>query len=310
MAICLLLLLNNAAAQFKGHNITGDYGLESGTLPPPGIYITNLVWIYPTSTLKDKNGVDISSGGKITSFMEAPVFSYVSNFKLFGGEIGGMVVIPFLKNRIERNSLDAKSSMAISDIYIQPVKFGWHIKHADFTAWYGVFFPTGKFKPGGSNNSGLGMVSHELSAGSTIFFDKKKTWSFSALMSYELHEKKRHINIKVGDLVTVEGGFGKTFYKKVNNPLPMITNVGAVYYTQFKTTADSGRAIPPNLAGNKDRVFAIGPEFNIFVPQVRMTFAARYLPEFGARLRTQGQTIVISATFLAKSLIRNKMPTP
>ena len=55
-----------------------------------------------------------------------------------------------------------------------------------------------------------------------------------------------------------------------------------------------------------DRVFALGPEFNIYVPKPRLTFLVRYEPEFAARNRTQGQTIVFSVAWVAKSLVKHQ----
>jgi len=105
---------------------------------------------------------------------------------------------------------------------------------------------------------------------------------------------------------SVEGGLGKTFYKKVSGPVPMITNVGVAGYAQFKVTGDSGSDIPPPLRGLRDRVFALGPEANVFIPRPRLTLLFRYLPEFGARNRTQGQTFIISIAWVAKSLVKQR----
>jgi hypothetical protein len=131
-----------------------------------------------------------------------------------------------------------------------------------------------------------------------------KTWSAAATFSAEFHTDKSGTNIKVGDLGTVEGGIGKAFYKKVSGPVPMVTNVGMAGYAQFKMTGDSGSDIPPELQGLRDRVFALGPEVNIFLPKPRLTFLVRYEPEFEARNRTQGQTILLSVVWVAKSLVK------
>jgi hypothetical protein len=81
----------------------------------------------------------------------------------------------------------------------------------------------------------------------------------------------------------------------------MIMNLGVAGYSQFKVTGDSGSDIPPVLRGYKDRVFALGPEFNIYIPKPRLTVLVRYEPEFGARLRTEGQTFVVSIGRVVKS---------
>jgi hypothetical protein len=124
------------------------------------------------------------------------------------------------------------------------------------------------------------------------------------MFSLEFNSDKKDTNIRVGDIGTVEGGLGKTVYKKVAGPIPMIMNMGLAGYAQFKVTGDSGSDIPPVLQGLGDRVFALGPEFNIFIPKPRLTLLARYEPEFGARNRTQGQTIVFSIVWVAKSLAK------
>jgi hypothetical protein len=86
----------------------------------------------------------------------------------------------------------------------------------------------------------------------------------------------------------------------------MIMNLGAAGYAQFKVTGDSGSDIPTPLQGFKDRIFALGPEFNIFIPKPRLSFLVRYEPEFGARNRTEGQTIVFSIAWVAKSLVKGQ----
>jgi hypothetical protein len=56
-------------------------------------------------------------------------------------------------------------------------------------------------------------------------------WNAAATYSMEFNTDKRGSNIRVGDLGTVEGGLGRTFYKKVSGPIPMITNLGVVGYS-------------------------------------------------------------------------------
>ena len=49
-----------ASAQYKGDDIPGFLGLQSGTQAPPGLYAGNLLWVYPTSTIKDAHGNKIN----------------------------------------------------------------------------------------------------------------------------------------------------------------------------------------------------------------------------------------------------------
>ncbi len=311
LAVFLLLgitfVVLPASAQYKGDHIPGFAGLESGTQAPPGVYAGDILWVYPTSTIKDNNGNQINhGGGSLTSSLDGILLSYVSNYKVLGANYGATVVLPFIKNELQLDSFDVNSGFAFTDMIVSPVSLGWHLKSADVTAAYNIYIPTGTFTPNATNNTGLGMVGNELSLGSTAYLDKMKMWNAAANFALEFHTDKGGTNINVGDLATIEGGVGKKFYKKVSGPIPMITNVGVAGYSQFKVTGDSGSDIPPALRGYKDRVFALGPEANIFIPKPRLTLLARYEPEFGARNRTQGQTIVFSVVWVAKSLV--KMP--
>jgi hypothetical protein len=69
---------------------------------------------------------------------------------------------------------------------------------------------------------------------------------------------------------------------------------GAIAYSEFQLTNDSGTEVRLLTANNKDCVFAIGPEFGVILPAKKFNFLARVLPEFGARNRTQGVTVVFA----------------
>jgi hypothetical protein len=291
-------------AQYKGDHIPGFLGLSSGTQAPPGLYLDNLVWVYPTSTIKDNTGNSINLPGSLTSTADIILVSAVTNYKLFGANVSGSAAFPFIKNRIQLNSLNVNTGFAYTDMFIG-ASLGWHLKRADITAGYNLYIPTGRFSQGGTDNTGLGIWGNEFTIGSTVYLDHKKSWTIAANFGLEFHTDKSGTNINVGDLGTVEGGVGKTFYKKVSGPVPMIMNLGVAGYAQFKVTGDSGSDIPPALRGYKDRVFALGPEFNIYIPKPQLTLLARYEPEFGARNRTQGQTIVFSIVWVAKSLAKH-----
>ena len=264
-------------AQYKGDHIPGFIGLESGSQAPPGLYIGNLVYVYPTDTIKGNNGGDASLPGSITSTADVILVNVVTNYKLFGGTIGGSIGFPFIKNRIQFNSFDVHSDFAYSDTFAGAT-LGWSLKRANITAGYNLYMPTGKFSPNANDNTGLGMWGNEFTIGSTVYLDQKKSWNVSATFSLEFNTDKKGTNIHVGDLGTVEGGLAKTFYKKVSGPIPIVMNLGAAGYAQFKVTGDSGSDIPPPLRGLKDRVFALGPEFNIFFPGPRLSLLARYEP--------------------------------
>ena len=88
--------------------------------------------------------------------------------------------------------------------------------------------------------------------------------------------------------------------------------MGAAYYAQWKLTEDQlvefelpGRNPIDLTIPGKHKVFAFGPDVTLPVASKSKLFALvniRYLWESGARLKTQGQTLVITATFPVPSV--------
>ena len=92
-----------------------------------------------------------------------------------------------------------------------------------------------------------------------MYFDKQKTWHFAATAFYETHGKKDGTDIRVGDLLTLEGGFGKSF-------MDGAVNVGIAYYAQWKTSDDDlglGFTVPVSQPFDKHQVYGIGPEITL-----------------------------------------------
>src|SRR4029450_11744497 len=152
------------------------------------------------------------------------------NVKILGANFGASVApLNFIKSRIEE-SLDVPGSFAFTDMYVQPIQPGWEKPRAGFVAAYGLFAPTGKWDLGGDDNAGLGMWSNLFQAGTTLHLDTKHERTLSALRSSETHSHKKAPALKVGDILTVEGGLGKAFLKLEmagGKPVPtLVTNLG------------------------------------------------------------------------------------
>ena len=296
----MLILCKSNVAQLKGDHLLGDAGLQSGTQAPPSFTVAIPVYNYHTSTFISANGTKISAPD-INSFLTGVGASVVINLKILGAHYGAAVILALASSKIDGGMLSSSSPLAFSDSYIQPLQLGWETKKADFTFGYALYLPTGKYEPGGSENSGLGMLSNEFSGGTTFYFDQKKEWNISTLLSYAISSKKKNTkdnDITVGNVLSVEGGLGKTWYKEIKNQtLPMIINAGLVYYFQYKIIGDKIQV--PNFGGysfdlTKDHVYALGIEGNIFIPQFKASASIRWLDEFAALNRFRGNTFVLT----------------
>jgi len=291
--IMLLLIISlPAIAQERGQYLPGTAGLNSGMQTPEGFTYANLFIWYPTSKFKDQNGDTAPINFDIDLIADLNLLAYTTKAKFLGATYGMAVVVPIVNTPVSLPRLDLDiSPTGVGDIYVEPINLGWKLKKADVKVAYGFVAPTGKFDEIGSDTTTTDYWGHEITFASTIYLDKTKLTQFSFNTNWEFHQKKRHEDLKVGNNMTLEAGVGKIFVK---NQGKQLIQFGVIGYSEFQLTNDSGTAAPLLTANNKDRVFAIGPEFGVILPTKKFNFLARVLPEFGARNRTQGVTVVFA----------------
>jgi hypothetical protein len=306
-----VLLPAPSAAQLSGSHTPGDYGVQSGSQPAPGMYASLFYLRYATDTIKDADGntVRLSQGARSSLAVSAvaPLAWYVSKAKVFGANYGVMAVLPFANASLEAPAfaLSETAGTSVSDLLLRPLDLGWHTARADVAAGLQIYVPTGKYEPGGSGNIGKGMWTYEPFVGTTVYFDQARTLSLAATAYWEIHSDKKDTNVKVGQILTLQGGLGKSF-------LGGGLIVGAAYYGQWKLTEDRlaefdlpGRDPIDLTIPGKHQVFGFGPDVTLPVASQTKLFALvniRYLWESGAKLKTEGQTLVVTATFPVPSV--------
>jgi hypothetical protein len=300
-----------SAAQLNGSHTPGDYGVQSGSQPAPGMYAALFYLRYDADTIKGRDGNVVrpapNSPGSLAVSAVAPLAWYVSNAKFLGANVGAMVVLPFANAAIEAPgfALGQTIGTSVSDLLVRPLDLGWHTPRADVATGFQLYAPTGRYEPGGDENIGKGMWTYEPFVGTTVFFDQARTLSFAATAYWEFHGTKKDTNVKVGQILTLQGGLGKSF-------LGGGLIVGAAYYGQWKLTEDrlAGFELPGRdpidlTIPGKHKVFGFGPDLTLPVASKSKLFALvniRYLWESGARLKTEGQTLVVTATFPVPSV--------
>jgi hypothetical protein len=298
VTVTLLLVSFFSNAQLKGGHLLGGMGLQSGTQTPENtLSVFVPAYFYNTTSLRNNDGDVAVANPDLNMFLTGVGVGWVSDLKILGANYGASVLLPFASNTIQGNAVSSKSPFAFSDTYLVPVQLGWHNKRADFVFSYAMYLPTGKFENGASDNSGLGMFINELSAGTTVYFNDHKTLHLSTLVSYEMNGKKKDTDIKTGDILSLEGGFGKTFYNMSGGETPApksIINAGLIYYMQFKTTSDEIPVGSFVFNGNKDRVMALGAEVNYFHIGCSTSAGLRWFGEVESINRFKGNTFFLT----------------
>ncbi|HXT14780.1 MAG TPA: transporter [Gemmatimonadaceae bacterium] len=278
-----------ARAQANIPQFRGDFGILSGTLPKPGFYSSALYSSYePENT--------IAANETAFSHLQPPVnvFSLQLGFTVpavwAAGQYGFSIIIPWADLTIPTPDAKPVRSWGFSDIYIQPMKLGWTFPSADVVAGFGVYMPTGRFHDGANNNTGFGMWSYEMSAGSTVYLGSSHQSSASALVAYQVQSHVEDTDKRAGQVLTVEGGAGHTLIRHFGQ-------LGVAYYAMWKLTNDQNFNVSPLFAG-KNRMFGVGPEITIPFPALSdaNSVTLRYLVEAGSHSATQGNTLFVALT--------------
>ena len=299
--------VGQAHAQFNGHNGLGDFGVLSGSQPEPGFYAAAFYYRYGTDLVRnhdgDRVGFDVTDPGDLTVNSFAPILWWVTDHKVLGANYGALLVLPLANIGLEVPILDrtSKTGTALGDLYVQPINLGWHRDRADFTAGIALFAPTGRYEADADDNVGLGLWTFELNGGASIFLDEARSWHLATTAFYETHSEKKDSDAKVGDILTLEGGFGKSFMEGA-------LTVGAAYFAQWKITDDdfgTDFELPSGREIGKHRVFGFGPDVTVPLATSEKLIALvniRYLWETGARTKTEGHALAITATFPIPSI--------
>jgi hypothetical protein len=278
-------------AQYIGDQIMGLAGLQAGTQPGTGIYV--VLPLYFRESDISINGPQGNQGlknlGLNIDAIVTPAVEVITPFKILGANYGAaytQFLIDGLLN-VAATNFQTSTGYGFGDLYVQPLILGWHFPHAQVTAGYAFFAPTG------AGTSGQHMWVNEIDFGWTLYPGAGKKWNLSTMMYYDFNRKKNNADIKVGDILTLAGGVGRSFLKGAGN-------VGVAYGAQWKITHDSGSDIPPSLPITNGRVFGVGPEIGlpVFAKGLNVGLVSfRYMWLLGPKTALGGQTLSVSFTF-------------
>lgn len=280
---CLLIPASCNLANAFGHYTPGALGLNAASLPPAGFHYTGYNMFYTADTLHDNAGNDIDVDLDLNVFANANQFTYISEYKIFGADLGADFIIPLVNVDVEMVGVD-ESTFGIGDLYVEPFVLGWHTPRWDVAFALGAYAPTAS--SGKPSSVGKGYWSFMETLGATYYFDESRTWTFSLLTRWLQNTKNRDTDITPGADVVAEYGLAKAFPSKNH-----IITVGMAGYTYAQLTEDSGPGASDNtFIGN-----AIGPEvrymgFKPFPFQISL----RYLTEYGTENTTEGTNICLT----------------
>jgi len=294
-AIALLAVLALAriahAQQDLGHKTLGSLGLDAGTQPAPGLYLSDRVAFYSAFELRGARGQALPVGLDLHAFANGTGVGGVWKLPVLGASYGAALAVPVA--RVTLNTTNPEASVdrfGLADAYLQPLQLGWHAARLDAVVGYALYVPTRNL------NANIGAIgksqwAQEPSLGGTVYFDAARTWRFSALASLDLFAPKPAVDIRRGSSIQIQGGAGAK--------LARIFDLGLAGYALWQVSDDTGGDLPPALRGLRERTFGLGPEVGAAIPRLRLRFMARYEHDLDARARPFGQIFLLGLTWAA-----------
>src|SRR5271170_8516580 len=138
LALIIAGVASPLLGQQKGQWVPGQFGLNAGVIPEPGVTYANLALNYSASRLNDSNGNRLTQNvtGTYAFWVDENIFYYVPKQKVLGGYFMPYVALNYASGELVANITGTNLSSGgggsgFADMYVQPVNLGWHLKRAD-----------------------------------------------------------------------------------------------------------------------------------------------------------------------------------
>jgi hypothetical protein len=324
--VCVALSISSSLmAQQKGQYQPGQYGLNAGVLPDPGITYANLTLNYNAGQLNFANGTPVKATGTYNVWAMENIFFYVPKFKVLGAKFAPMVAfptiatgsltLPFLGNGVTVGS----GGFALADTWFQLANLGWHLPRADVWTAYAFMAPTGRYTPGATNNVGSGYWGNNFTGGGTFYLTKDMGTTANIMGNWEIHGAKTTrssdistmfgtlpINVQVtpGAAFSDEWGLGQAIpldrpFLKTKN-ITKVAQIGLIGYDQAQVSRNTSdnkivdaleRLVPfyyVHAGGLQANYIDLKHDWNVFF---------KYEKEYRAEAHPKGTTIVFGVVY-------------
>lgn len=300
LACILFACASSVSAQQKGQWVPGQFGLNAGVIPEPGVTYANLALSYSASQLNGPKGNSVPGlNGTYSFWVDENIFYYVPKHKFLGGYFMPYISLNYASGElvadITGNNLSTGGGgSGFSDTYVQPINLGWHFgKRVDFNAGYAFLAPTGRFTQGASNNVGSGYWGNDITSGTTLYITKNQGTTANLATAWEIHGQKSGTNITPGQTFTMEWGLGQVLPLKKD--MSRLLQLGLVGYDQWQVSNSSGTLTVAGIPLPESRipfysVHAIGVQANFILPKKNLLGFFKYYDEYRALARPEGRT--------------------
>ena len=281
-----------AAESGVGFYLLGSRGPAAGVVPPPGTYLQNDLYFYSGSA---EASLNIPTGGQIVAGLEADaVVNLVSLLwstptEFLGGNLAYSVTLPIGYQDVEASLSPGPLSVSRNVFtFGDPVigaQVGWHSGNLHYTAATLINVPIGDYDENSIANVSFNRWGADLTF-AVSYIDPDTGWDFSAAVGTTFNGENKDTNYKTGDEFHFEWAVSKS--------LSPAFSVGVIGYHYKQLTGDSGSGAV--LGSFKGEVTAVGltAAYNFSIAQRPVSLRAKYLNEFDARNRLEGDALFLT----------------
>ena len=275
-----------------GHYAPGWNGkLKAGVMvSEPGLYMMNTTMFFHAHKFKDGQG-EISNTDETDYILNALAIVWRPDLTLFGADYQAVVTPAFgnFSGRpilIEGKPQDAP--FGFTDMFISPIGLGWHWSEFHLIAAVGGFAPTGRYRYGETDNTGLGFWTLMPFTTATYRVNRgiftKIPFIMSGGLFYEIHSNQKGHDFRPGDSFTFEWSAGTELGEK--------SSIGISGYVYRQVTDPTGADVQPV---DRYRSNGLGITFSHFFKSIQLDFRAYH--DFNVRNGPEGTLIYLDISW-------------
>lgn len=269
---------------------------QTGLPPLPGIYYSNsLMFLNMDASLsgralKGRVPFDVNVHAPVVADLNT--FIWQSGEKFLGADYGVVGILPSVVQATPAARLEAArflardastSAFGLFDVYFSPLTLTWRGDQHQILFNYGLWAPVG-------GETSLGYWEHQFQLGGTYFLDQEKSWSVSALGTYEINGYNSKRDYTKGNYFTLEWGI-------VKNLDPNLT-LGLVGYDTWQVSDDTGAGLRLAYDPVRDYAHGIGGEIKLTIPEANfLSIGLKHTRDIGSHGRLSGSTTTLNFSF-------------
>lgn len=155
---------------------------------------------------------------QVSGYVNVPVIFYASKFKVLGATYMASINPMFLSSNYKMNIHASRTDTTVSssgnaggfgDLSFLPLGLSWSIKNKlDFSFFYTIYAPTGRYETGASDNIGKGYWTHQFQLPTYFYFLEKATALF-VMPTFEANGKVKDSDVRAGSRLSVDYGISQ-----------------------------------------------------------------------------------------------------